>query len=147
MDILISNLLSEPIFDFRKWSNWKYANTSIWVFSVRPLPEVENWFRKQIWNESVHIFILIFFGAFGSEFKKSKNGFPIVFSKCDFAGGGGLNLWRKKFLKKPNTPKYSQVLWYRGRNLIPSPPYYPPPSPDLKTLRIWKIQSVILLST
>ena len=25
MDILISNLLSETIFDFGKWSNWKYA--------------------------------------------------------------------------------------------------------------------------
>ena len=27
MDILISNLLSESILDFGKWSNWKYANT------------------------------------------------------------------------------------------------------------------------
>ena len=25
MDILISNLLSELIYDFGKWSNWKYA--------------------------------------------------------------------------------------------------------------------------
>ena len=30
-----------------------YANTRICVFSVWPLPEVENWFRKQIWNENV----------------------------------------------------------------------------------------------
>ena len=31
MDILISNLLSKSIFAFGKWSNWKYANTRIWV--------------------------------------------------------------------------------------------------------------------
>ena len=33
MDILISNLLSELIFDFGKWSNWKYANTRCIVVS------------------------------------------------------------------------------------------------------------------
>ena len=60
MDILISNLLSESIFDVGKWSNWKYANTRICVFSVW-LPEVENWFRKQICNKNVHISILNFF--------------------------------------------------------------------------------------
>ena len=32
MDILISNLLSKSIFDFGKWSNWKYAYTRIRVF-------------------------------------------------------------------------------------------------------------------
>ena len=82
IDILISNLILESIFDFRKWSNWKYANTSICVFSVCPLPKVKNWFWNQIWNENVHIFILIFYG-FGLYFKNLKNGFPIVFSKSD----------------------------------------------------------------
>ena len=33
MDILISNLLSETILEFRKWSNGKYANTRICVLS------------------------------------------------------------------------------------------------------------------
>ena len=33
MDILISNLLSESIFDFGKWSNRKYENTQIRVFA------------------------------------------------------------------------------------------------------------------
>ena len=61
MDIFISNLLSESIFDFGKWSNGKYTNTRICVFSVWPLPKVKNWFRKQIWNENVHISILNFF--------------------------------------------------------------------------------------
>ena len=68
MDILILNLLSESILDFGKWSNWKYANTLICVFS---LPEVQNRFQKQIWNENVHISILNFFWErFGQYLKK-----------------------------------------------------------------------------
>ena len=66
------NLLSEAIFDFGKWSNWKYTFTHIRVFSVWPLPEAQNRFRKHIWNENVHIFILNFFKAFWSIFKKVK---------------------------------------------------------------------------
>ena len=31
------------------------------------------------------------------------------------------------FLKKPNTLEYAQVLVLTWANLIPSPPYYPPP--------------------
>ena len=38
-----------------------YANTRICVFSVWPLPKVQNLFRKQIWNESVYILFKIFF--------------------------------------------------------------------------------------
>ena len=38
-----------------------YANMRICVFSVWPLPEVKKLFRKQIWNENVHISILNFF--------------------------------------------------------------------------------------
>ena len=73
MNIFISNLLSESILDFRKWSNWKYAKTRICVFSVWPLPKVENWFWKQIWNENVYISISkIFFGAYRSIFEKFK---------------------------------------------------------------------------
>ena len=33
MDIPFSNLLWESIFDFGKWSNWKYANTHIFLIS------------------------------------------------------------------------------------------------------------------
>ena len=80
MDILISNLLSETIFDFGKWANWKYTNTRSCVFSVWPLTEVENLFRKQIWNKIVHISILNFFlEKFRSLFKKVRDRFPIVF--------------------------------------------------------------------
>ena len=80
MDILISDMLSESILDFRKWSNGKYANTRICVFSVWPLSEVQNWFRKQIWNKNIHISSLNFFlKSFDHYFKKSKNGFSIVF--------------------------------------------------------------------
>ena len=61
MDVLISNLLSKSILDFGKGSNWKYANKRIFVFFVLPLPEVQNWFQKQIWNENVHRFIFNLF--------------------------------------------------------------------------------------
>ena len=70
MDIIIQNLLSKSIFDLRKWSNWKYANTRICVFLVWPLPKVKKLIWKQIWNENVHISILIFFEAFRSVFLK-----------------------------------------------------------------------------
>ena len=107
MAILISNLLLESFFDLRKWSNEKYANTRICVFSIWPLPEVENWFRKPIWNENVHISILIFFlKSFSQYFKKSENGFLIEFSKSD-STWVGFYFWQKKILKKPNTPKYA----------------------------------------
>ena len=48
MDILISNLLSESILDFGKWSNLKYMYTCIRVFSVWPLPEVQNFCSKSL---------------------------------------------------------------------------------------------------
>ena len=52
------------------------------VISVWPLPEVWNWFQKQI----AHISILIFFlESFDHQTKMFKNGFPIVFSKSDLA--------------------------------------------------------------
>ena len=38
MNFLITNLLSESIFDFRKWSNGKYPNMLICIFSIWPLP-------------------------------------------------------------------------------------------------------------
>ena len=87
MDILITNLLSESIFDFGK-SNWKYANTRICVFSVWPLPDVENWFRKQIWNENIHISIVNFFlKSFGQYFKKSKKWIShCIFKKWFYRG-------------------------------------------------------------
>ena len=82
MDILFSNLLLESIFDFRKWSNWKYANTRICVFSVWPLPEVKNWFRKQIWNENIYISIPNFFWSVSlSILKSQKMDFPLYFQK------------------------------------------------------------------
>ena len=82
MDILISNRLSESILDFAKWSNWKYANTHIGVFSIWPLPKVQNWLQKQIWNENVHNSILNFwFEEFWPIFKKVKKkmDFPLYF--------------------------------------------------------------------
>ena len=72
MYILISNLLLKLIFDFGKWSNWKYTYSRIHVFSVWPRPKVENWFLKQIWNENVHISILNF--IFGAELQQMIHG-------------------------------------------------------------------------
>ena len=90
MDILISNLFLKSIFNFGKWTNvYEYTYSHIHVFSVWPLPEVKNWILKQIWHENVHISIQNFFlKRIGQYLKKSKNGFPIVFSKCDLAEGG-----------------------------------------------------------
>ena len=85
MDILISNLLLESILDFGKWSNKKYANMCICVFSVWPLPKVQNRFWKQIWNDNVHISILKFvLKSFNQHLKKIKNEFPIVFLNGNF---------------------------------------------------------------
>ena len=88
MDILILNLFLGLIFDFGKWSNWKYTSKRIGVFSVLPLPEVKNLFRTQIWNENVYMTILIFFERFAQYFKKSKNVFPIVVSNLERKGSG-----------------------------------------------------------
>ena len=85
MDNLISNLLLESIFDFEKWSNWKYAITDICVFSIRLLPKFKNLFRKLIWYENVHILFLFLFclKSVGQYLKRQKNGFTFVFSKSD----------------------------------------------------------------
>ena len=84
MDILIWFLLSESIFDFGKWSHWKYANTRFCVFLVSPLPKVKNWFWKHISNENVHISDLKKkLERFGQYLKKLKIRFPIVFPKSE----------------------------------------------------------------
>ena len=41
MDLLISNLLSESIFDFGKWSNGKSANTSVCGSKIDPESRIE----------------------------------------------------------------------------------------------------------
>ena len=70
-----------------KKKRWKYANTLICIFSVWPLPKVENWFRKQIWNENVYISILNFFlKSFGQYLKKSKMDFSLYFQKLIWPG-------------------------------------------------------------
>ena len=51
------------------------------VFSYWPLPEVKNWFRKQIWNKNVHISIQNFFWRVWSIFKKKKWIFHCIFKK------------------------------------------------------------------
>ena len=53
MDLLISKLLSESIFDFGKWSNWKYTNTSpfgrwhnLWTAPKAKDLKFERWFHS-----------------------------------------------------------------------------------------------------
>ena len=53
MGLLFSNLfcLSELIFDFGKWSNWKYANKRICVFVfvfVKSKTDFESRFEKKM---------------------------------------------------------------------------------------------------
>ena len=76
IDLLISNLLSISIMDIGKWSNWKYTQIHIRVFSVWPLPQVHNWFQKHFWNKKVLISIV---KKSVLTKKKIKIGFPIVF--------------------------------------------------------------------
>ena len=116
MAFLISNLLSESIFDFGKWSNGKSTNKCICRFSVWPLPEVENWFQKQILNENRHISILNFFKEFRSILEREKKmDFPFY---CQKVAWVGFYFWReKKFWKKPNTLVYAQVLVVTCRKL------------------------------
>ena len=56
----------------------------ICVFSVWPLPEVQNWFWKQFWNEKVHISIVKKnFGAFWPTTKKVENWIShCIFKSC-----------------------------------------------------------------
>ena len=104
MGILFSNLLLKSIFDFGSWSKGKYTNRRICVFSVWPLPEVKNWFRKQIGKENAYISILFFLKSFDLYFfKKSKNRCSIVFSKSDFTGVG--SFFYNFFSEKAEHPK------------------------------------------
>ena len=86
MDIPSSNLLSESIFDFGKWSNWKYTH-HIYVYFP-----FDHFLKSKIGSESrdeMRMSIFLFFlKRFGQYLKKSKNGFPIVFSKSDLTGIG-----------------------------------------------------------
>ena len=106
MGFLFSNLLLESIFYFGEWSNRKYTNTRDCIFSVWPLSIVKNWFQKQIWKQNAHISILIFFvKSFGQYLRKSKNGFPIAFSKTVFHLCIGFS-WESN-INHSSTPAYS----------------------------------------
>ena len=64
----------------------KYAYLRIFSLTTS---RSQKFILKQIWNENVPITILIFFlEQFGQYFKKSKNGFPIVFSNLARKGPG-----------------------------------------------------------
>ena len=72
----------------------------IGVISVWPLPEVRNWFRKQISNENVHISILnFFFGAFRSSQKNVQKRISHCIFKKWFGWGG------TDFVTKKNSEK------------------------------------------
>ena len=93
-----------------KWSNWKYRYSRIRVFSVWPLPKVENWFFKaDLKWKCPYFYTKFFLERFGQYLKKRKNGFSILFSKCDLAGWDTF-FHRNFFLKKPNTSECAQVL-------------------------------------
>ena len=102
MGILFPNLLLESIFNL----SGQTENTQIrvfvyFLFDHFPKSKIE---LKRECPYFYSKFLLL--KSFGQYLKKSKNGFPIVFSKSDLTGVGSLFL-RKKILKKPNTPKYA----------------------------------------
>ena len=78
---LVWNLLWESIFNFGKWSNGKYTNRCICVFSIWSLPEVKNLFRKQISNENCHISILKLLRVLVNTLKSQKLIPPLYFQK------------------------------------------------------------------
>ena len=104
MDILYSNLLSESILDFGKWSNWKYTNKRICVFSLGPLPKVQNWFRKQIWN---------LFWSVSVNIKKVKIWIFHCISKSDLTGVGYI-FWQNFISEKA---KLSQICLNLGGSM------------------------------
>ena len=79
MGILFSNLLSESILDFGKWSNGKYTNMRIYVFSVRPLPEVkidsESRFEKRM------LIFLFFLRSFNQNLNKKNQKKSQIYSE------------------------------------------------------------------
>ena len=86
----------------------------ICLFSVWPIPRVQNRFQKQIWNKNVHIcnqkFFLEHLDHHKQIFKIQKLISHWIMKKMIFFWGGGLILGRNFFLKKPNTPEYAWVL-------------------------------------
>ena len=82
----------------------KTKNMQIRVFLVWPLPDVWNWFQKQIWNESVHISVQNFFKEFQSIFRKFKK----MISYCLFKkwfDRGRVHFLTKFFSKTAKLPK------------------------------------------
>ena len=78
-------------------------------FLVRALPKVRDQIRKQFFDKVLYNYCSNFFLPLHPKKWRSKNGFPIVFSKSDF-GGGDSFFCQTFFLKMPNTPEYAQVL-------------------------------------
>ena len=81
-----------------------YANTCI--FSLTTSQNQKLIFKAHLKWECPYFYSKFFLERFGKYSKKSKNGFPIVFSKCDLAEVWSL-FWRKKNSEKPNSPKYA----------------------------------------
>ena len=71
-------------------------------FLVRALPEVRNQFSNKVLYNNCSKFFLELFGQY---LNKSKNGLPIVFSKCDLAWGGGAKLINKQISEKAKDPQ------------------------------------------
>ena len=82
IDFLISKLLSKSILDFGKWSNWKYANTYLRIFSLTTSRSPKLILKAVLKWEGPFSYCKFFFGAFWLTTKKLKIGFTIVFSKC-----------------------------------------------------------------
>ena len=80
MDLLISKLLSKSILDVGKWSNWKYANTYLHIFSLTTSGSPKLISKAVLKWEGPYFYRNFFLEDLDKQQKKLKMGFPIVFS-------------------------------------------------------------------
>ena len=87
MDILFSNLPSEYILDFGKWSLIIHKYMYLCIFSLTTYRSPKLIPKADLKRECPYLHS-IFLKRFGQYFKKSKNGFFIVFSKSELTSVG-----------------------------------------------------------
>ena len=92
----MGKLLSDSILDLGNCPNFKTCTFTFMHFPVGALPEVQNRIRKQFSHKVLYSFLTKFFlERFGQYLKKSKKGFPIVFSNLARKGSRGFFQARK----------------------------------------------------
>ena len=102
MYILISNLLSVSIFDFGKWSNWKYAYLRIFSLTTS---QSQNLIPKaDLKWECTYFYSRFFFEEFWSVFQKVKKWISHCIFKKWF-DRGRVSFLTENFSEKAKLPK------------------------------------------